>query len=373
VFAPQLGALQSRSGKRPRPIVIAPIENRIVQRAILDVLKGLDEIRRILATPSSFGGIENRDRRDALMLAHNTIQLGARFYVRSDIRDFFSAIPRDYVHEFIATFVKDVAFLDLLRRATETELTNMALLRGDVDRFPIHEIGVAQGCALSPLLGNILLRDFDSALNERGIVCVRYIDDLLLLGKEKRSVLKAFDNARDLLLGKFGLKLYDPRDGGDKAAIGDVVHGFDFLGCHVLPGMIQPSAKSRSRLRVRIQEIVDDCRRSMQIIASGRAVAAHAVSHGDARTAVSRHRRKIGIGLVPSLSEIDNVVRGWGHSYSFCNSAGVMAGLDHMIDAAKDALLATYDGYRSTGSPTIDRRLLGVQLLQDIPTVQIVN
>src|ERR1700733_14217636 len=37
-FAPALGVAQPRPGKRARPIVIAPIESRVVARALLDVL-----------------------------------------------------------------------------------------------------------------------------------------------------------------------------------------------------------------------------------------------------------------------------------------------------------------------------------------------
>src|SRR5659263_101520 len=36
-FAPQTGIVVRKSGKKPRPLVVSPIPNRIVQRAILDV------------------------------------------------------------------------------------------------------------------------------------------------------------------------------------------------------------------------------------------------------------------------------------------------------------------------------------------------
>ena len=92
-FAPQVGVLLPRPGKKPRPIVIAAVTNRIVQRAILDVLQTTDEICELLTTPTSFGGIAERGRENALALAYREIGSGrARYCLRSDIKDFGSSV-----------------------------------------------------------------------------------------------------------------------------------------------------------------------------------------------------------------------------------------------------------------------------------------
>src|SRR3990172_4979806 len=39
VFQPQFGVVVRKPRKKPRPLVVGPIPNRIVQRAILDVLQ----------------------------------------------------------------------------------------------------------------------------------------------------------------------------------------------------------------------------------------------------------------------------------------------------------------------------------------------
>src|SRR3990170_2104791 len=60
LFSQQFGATPEKAkGKGKRPVVIAPIEDRIVQRAILDVLqdaKELAEVQAVLSTPTSIGG-----------------------------------------------------------------------------------------------------------------------------------------------------------------------------------------------------------------------------------------------------------------------------------------------------------------------------
>ena len=173
-----------------------------------------------------------------------------------------------------------------------------------------------------------------------------------LLGRDRQSVLKAFDHGCTLL-GDLGLKVYDPRDSHDKAVIGNVKNGFDFLGCNVRPGMIQPSRKSRAGIRERIQKIVDDGRHTLHAIAAG-----------------SRVPRD---GLVQVLFDVHNVSRGWGRSYSFCNGHDVMAALDRFTDRNIEGLLTLYDRYNKIAAPVIRRRLLGVQLLQDIPVRSIVG
>src|SRR5260370_34716264 len=61
-FVPQKGVAKKRKGKSPRPLVIGAIENRVVQRAILDVLQEMPFIRSVLDTPTSIGGVPKRGR-----------------------------------------------------------------------------------------------------------------------------------------------------------------------------------------------------------------------------------------------------------------------------------------------------------------------
>src|SRR5262245_20987877 len=82
-FAPARGVAVTRSGKRPRPIVIAPLESRVVSRALLEVLESDARIREaFLETPSSFGGLPGRGVEHAIAAAQRAIAGGATFYVR---------------------------------------------------------------------------------------------------------------------------------------------------------------------------------------------------------------------------------------------------------------------------------------------------
>jgi len=69
--------------------------------------------------------------------------------------------------------------------------------------------------------------------------------------------------------------------------------------------------------------------------------------------------------FVQTLDELDKVVRGWQHSYLFCNSPQTMADLDAKIDDEIVSLVNAYQRLARGADAAAGRRLLGVQLLTD--------
>lgn len=344
-FIPQTGVLKKRPGKRPRPLVVGAIQNRIVQRAILDVLQELPAVDMILKTPSSFGGIRERDRRAAIAAACISIRAGSRYFIRSDIRDFFTKIPRQVILNFLEPHIEDAKFLNLVKHAMETTLANLQQLGEDAALFPLGPEGVAQGSALSPLMGNILLSNFDMEMNGRGITCLRYIDDFLLLGPNAEKVRKAFENAQKKLAA-FGMEAYDPKITSDKAEMGQTAEGFDFLGCTILPGFVQPSRKARKKLIDVVKERLNAGRKEM-LVASKRASGQ-----------MPRKR------FVQTLTDLDNILLGWGHAFAFCNDQELFKKLDETISKGVREFMQWSDRFLNGPDPAF-RRALGVHLLSD--------
>ena len=190
-FAPAKGIPIPRPLKAPRPIVLAPIANRIVQRSILDVLQAERSIDKYVNTPFSFGAIKDYHQpkgvHNAVKAVQNAIAKSAKWYIQSDIKDFFTKIPKRMVLDIVSSLIHDKKFIELFTAAIDVELENMVELGGKAKLFPIYEIGVAQGCCLSPLIGNILLHDFDTQMNGRRVVCLRYIDDFIILADTKKE------------------------------------------------------------------------------------------------------------------------------------------------------------------------------------------
>lgn len=347
-FAPSKGILAAKPGKTSkRPIVMSPISNRIVQRAILDTLQSFPPLDPYFRVETSFGGLKGKGVPDALKTCYQAIQSGAKNYIRSDIESFFARIPKLTIVTTIRNVVSDEEFITLFESAITTELSNLAELGKEKDAFPIYDIGVAQGSCLSPLLGNILLSEFDHTMNDGDITCYRYIDDFIILAPTERAANAAFKRGLKLL-SKHGLTAYDPAIYSDKAERGKTSNMFTFLGCDIRPGMIRPNKKSQRRL---IENIEKAFSKSVSLMRTPeRMVAA---------------RRNV----VETLRDVSNMLQGWGNQYSFCNDVNLMREIDETIDKGIAVYLGKYSDrkkeFEKDGRPENRRRLLGVHLLCD--------
>ncbi|MGI4881487.1 MAG: hypothetical protein ACRYG4_28835 [Janthinobacterium lividum] len=122
VFAKAHGATPPKGGGKAgkRPIVVAPLEDRIVQRAILDVLQDATEltgVQAVLACPTSIGGIRGRGVDTALQLFQERVEAGDRYCAGSDIAAFFTQIPRGDVIDFLNNEGVEAAFVQLVDNA----------------------------------------------------------------------------------------------------------------------------------------------------------------------------------------------------------------------------------------------------------------
>lgn len=74
------------------------------------------------------------------------------------------------------------------------------------------EEGSPQG-NLSPLLANVYLNEFDQEFNKRGVPCVRYADDIVLLAKSERASERLLESSTKYLEGTLKLKVNQCRNG----------------------------------------------------------------------------------------------------------------------------------------------------------------
>jgi hypothetical protein len=307
-FSRAHGFAVERPGKSPRPIVVAPVASRLVQRAILDVIQGLPSFMPFLLAPYSFGGLPTRGVPQAIRVARKESESGGGYYLRSDIKEFFARIPREEVLARITPYLHDAKFERLLREAVGVELANLASLGRYSTLFPTHEIGVAQGNCLSVLLGNVLLSEFDAVMNGRGVTCLRYIDDILVLGPDRASVRKAFANGVHVL-NDLGLTAYDPSEPNSKGREGRVRDGYEFLGCRVIPGLSMPTREAQQRIKSAIEQVLTEGERNLP----------------GARTGGFDARR---YSVAATAHTARHLVRGWVDQYSHCNDEAFRTNLD---------------------------------------------
>lgn len=361
-FSLQKGVVKERKGKKPRPIVVAPVPNRIVQRAILDTLqsdkptvqKRLGQIPGILATPTAVGGIPGRGAPDAVRIICRSIELGAAEFIRSDIQNFFTKVPTAKLIRFMRAQTGEKAFVELVERGVNVELANVddPQVRMWIDLFPDGEVGVPQGSSLSALCANVVLREFDQALNKRGITMVRYIDDFVILGRKRQAVKKAWHAGLEILKS-LGLEAHVPSPGGTKASFGRIEDGFEFLSYHFRGKTVGLARKAKKRL---IGEIDKEL--------------------ADARATIAKHMRQARRAedrFVQVLDTIDRKIRGWGDSFRDVDQRVEFAQLDDQIAERVRRFTAWFFAQTKDGDSRTRMRAMGIALLADTPRPSVSN
>lgn len=352
IFAPQIGATPEKAkGKGKRPLVISPLEDRIVQRAILDVLQDANElpkVQEVLATPTSIGGIRGRGVEHAIALiqdAHS--QANANFVAGSDISGFFTRISQSEVVSFLREQTDDDEFLDLFASALRVELVNAnQMTPDDLRMFPTDDFGVAQGCPLSAFAGNVALRTFDTKLNGKGIICIRYIDDFILLGKCKEAVAKAFDSA-SAHLAKMEMSIYRPEERPDKAFFGSIGENFEFLGYQLVPGIYPPAKKNHD-------QIIESVRMEFD---QGRAHILRALHRDIGRKPLQLYAQ--------TLVAVDGLLRAWSGSFRASRCLKTAKEIDEAVNELISGFIAFYKQNVAGREKTDRRRVLGVHVLAD--------
>jgi RNA-directed DNA polymerase len=356
-FQKKLGYTKRKSGGSRRGITIHSVRDRIVQRAILNVLhtsdarlqKRLGNIPTILHSPRSFAGVPGRGVPEAIASIVELIKKGAGGYVYSDMKDFFPCIPRNDVVGFIRANVKDDQFTGLFEQALETELSNEEELRQMLELFPGPEIGVAQGSLLSVLAGNVVMRRFDEVLNTEKIAMIRYLDDFVILAADVSAAEKAFDLAR-AELSRLGMDCYAPGDGSQKAFIGRVAEGFDFLGCRIHPSGVSPSRKNQRKLLRDVQSTIREAKKEIL-----------AFKEDETR------RRRTEPAYLQALNQIDRKLRGWGDVYRFVSNRVPFSQMDAVIDRMLNDFRLWFVRQTTDSNLQVRRRMSGLALLADTP------
>jgi hypothetical protein len=348
-FEPQQGVLISKPGKTSkRPIVIAPVPSRIVQRAMLDIIQEDPGIDAVLKRGHNFGGVVGHGLGvPAAIKAAWSASKTHGFYIRTDIKSFFTKVPRALALQKVTARIGDVDFNNLLKDATDVELIDVESMGSDVMLFPLSDEGVAQGSCLSPLLCNLLLDDFDTLMNRRGVECIRYIDDFILFAKNQSNALHALD-AGLAALADLGLGIYDPRSSDQvertKSAMGLVSEGFTFLGCDVRNNRVRPSRSNRTALKEKIASIYETALGAM---------------HDPQRALKSKKT------YTDAIQTASLTIRGWGNTHAFCNDDALMKTLDVELGE----LFEKFHGRAKARLRKMDardrRRALGLFLLED--------
>jgi hypothetical protein len=277
-----------------------------------------------------------------------SISSGYVHYYRSDIRDFFTHIPRSAVVGQVGRIVRDPALRRLFADGLATNLANLDELSVEERAlFPLGRVGVAQGSPLSAFAGNLLLGGLDERANAAGARFIRYIDDLLVLAKSESEANRSFGEVKSELEA-MGFSTYSVGEPNSKARRGKVTESFVFLGTLVTVGLLQPARENRSALLERVEAILADGGRRL-------------------RRSARQDKGTVEGGVVRILWRLDNQIRGTARAFRHCDCPQLWRALDAKIDRQIRDLLGLYSRLRNgTDDVQRKRRLLGVAPLVDL-------
>jgi RNA-directed DNA polymerase len=194
-----------------RPLGVPALEDKIVQRATVEVLNAIYE-QDFLGF--SYGFRPGKSAHNALdAVAVGVSARKVNYVLDADISKFFDTIEHDWLIKFIEHRVADARVVRLIKKWLHAGVL-------EDGRITQSELGTVQGGSISPLLANIYLHyAFDlwveqwrgqsrSQRNARGdVIAVRYADDWVA-GFQYRDDAERFQRAVQERLGQFGLKLH---------------------------------------------------------------------------------------------------------------------------------------------------------------------
>jgi len=191
---------------RQRPLGVPALEDKIVQRAVVEVLSALHEVDFL---GFSYGFRPGRSPHHALdALATGIDRRKVNWVLDADIRSFFDTLDHGWLVKFVEHRIADRRVVRLIQKWLKAGVL-------EEGRRAPTEMGTVQGGSISPLLANIYLHYvFDLWVQwwrkkrARGdVVVVRFADDFVT-GFEHRQEAEQFLEELRERFAKFGLELH---------------------------------------------------------------------------------------------------------------------------------------------------------------------
>src|SRR6266567_4068072 len=254
---------------RQRPLAIAALEDKIVQRATVAVLNAIYEEDFLGFSYGFRAGRGPHDALDALVVGISSTKVN--WILDADIRSFFDEVSQDWLVRFVKHRIGDPRIIRLIQKWLRAGILEDGVVT-------VSDKRTGQGSVASPLLANIYLHYVFDLWAERwrrreatgDMIIVRYADDLIV-GFQHEAEARRFLEIMRARLKEFSLSLHPDKtrliEFGRFAAANRKRRGlskpetFNFLGFTFISGksrrghfLIKRKTR-RDRMQAKLQEI----------------------------------------------------------------------------------------------------------------------
>ena len=262
---------------RQRPIAVAALEDKIVQRATAAVLSAIYEEDFLGFSYGFRPGRGTHDAMDALVVGITSTKVN--WILDADIRSFFDTVSQEWLIRFVEHRVGDRRIIRLIQKWLKAGVLEDGIVT-------VSDKGTGQGSVISPLLANLYLHYVFDLWAERwrrreaagNMIIVRYADDLIVGFEHETDARRFLDEMRNRLQ-EFALSLHSEKtrliefgrfaaESRKRRGLGKpetfTFLGFTFICSKTRRGKFQIKRKSRrDRMRAKLQAIKQELRRSM--------------------------------------------------------------------------------------------------------------
>jgi len=262
---------------KQRPLAVAALEDKIVQKATVAVLNAIYEEDFLGFSYGFRPGRSPHDALDALVVGITTRKVN--FVLDADVRSFFDSVSQDWLVRFVEHRIGDKRIIRLIQKWLKAGVLEDGVVT-------VSETGTGQGSVISPLLANVYLHYVLDLWANRwrqreatgDMVIVRYADDFVV-GFEHEADAHRFWEALRKRLEEFSLSLHSDktrliefgRHAADRRARAGLAkpETFRFLGFTFICGksrrgnFLLHRRSRRDRARVKLKEIKKGLRERM--------------------------------------------------------------------------------------------------------------
>src|SRR5271170_1223670 len=262
---------------KQRPLAIAALEDKIVQRATVAVLNAIYEEDFLGFSYGFRPGRGTHDALDALVVGIESTKVN--WILDADIRSFFDEISQQWLIRFLEHRIGDRRIIRLIQKWLKAGVLEDGVVT-DSDK------GTGQGSVISPFLANVYLHYVIDLWAERwrrreatgDMIIVRYADDIIVGFEHETDARRFLDEMRERL-GRFALSLHPDKtrliEFGRFAANRRAQRGlgkpesFNFLGFTFICGksrrgtFLLKRKTRRDRMRAKLRAIKQEVRRRM--------------------------------------------------------------------------------------------------------------